>query len=53
MVDGTGLTTVPGVWAVGNAMGFAEQVVNAAAGGYRAGAFINGELLLADLDATP
>ncbi|WP_406417740.1 NAD(P)/FAD-dependent oxidoreductase [Streptomyces sp. NBC_01614] len=53
VVDGTGLTTVPGVWAVGNAMGFAEQVVNAAAGGYRAGAFINGELLLADLDATP
>jgi thioredoxin reductase len=53
VVDGTGLTTVPGVWAVGNAMGFAEQVVNAAAGGYRAGAFINGELLLTDLDATP
>ncbi|MFE5916944.1 NAD(P)/FAD-dependent oxidoreductase [Streptomyces sp. NPDC056468] len=52
VVDGTGLTTVPGVWAVGNAMGFAEQVVNAAAGGYRAGAFINGELLMADLDAT-
>ncbi|MGW6735323.1 NAD(P)/FAD-dependent oxidoreductase [Streptomyces sp. NPDC055013] len=52
VVDGTGLTTVPGVWAVGNAMGFAEQVVNAAAGGYRAGAFINGELLMADLDET-
>ncbi|MCF1594088.1 NAD(P)/FAD-dependent oxidoreductase [Streptomyces muensis] len=53
VVDPTGLTSVPGVWAVGNAMGFSEQVVNAAAGGYRAGAFINGELLLADLDATP
>lgn len=53
VVDPTGLTSVPGAWAVGNAMGFAEQVVNAAAGGYRAGAFINGELLLADLDATP
>ncbi|WP_405875185.1 NAD(P)/FAD-dependent oxidoreductase [Streptomyces sp. NBC_00005] len=51
VVDPTGLTTVPGVWAVGNAMGFAEQVVNAAAGGYRAGATINGELLMADLDA--
>ncbi|MFF4360940.1 NAD(P)/FAD-dependent oxidoreductase [Streptomyces sp. NPDC001604] len=51
VVDPTGLTTVPGVWAVGNAMGFAEQVVNAAAGGYRAGAFINGELLMTDLDA--
>jgi thioredoxin reductase len=51
VVDPTGLTTVPGVWAVGNAMGFAEQVVNAAAGGYRAGATINGELLMTDLDA--
>ncbi|MER8008196.1 NAD(P)/FAD-dependent oxidoreductase [Streptomyces sp. NPDC094149] len=52
VVDETGLTTVPGVWAAGNAMGFAEQVVNAAAGGYRAGATINGELLMTDLDAT-
>ncbi|AZQ33141.1 NAD(P)/FAD-dependent oxidoreductase [Streptomyces cyaneochromogenes] len=50
VVDPTGLTSVPGVWAVGNAMGFSEQVVNAAAGGYRAGAFINGELLMSDLD---
>ncbi|MDN3027786.1 NAD(P)/FAD-dependent oxidoreductase [Streptomyces sp. S.PB5] len=53
VVDPTGLTSVPGVWAVGNAMGFAEQVINAAAGGYRAGATINGELLMTDLDATP
>ncbi|MEV7885741.1 NAD(P)/FAD-dependent oxidoreductase [Streptomyces sp. NPDC002817] len=52
VVDPTGLTSVPGVWAVGNAMGFGEQVINAAAGGYRAGATINGELLMADLDAT-
>ncbi|MFC5218159.1 NAD(P)/FAD-dependent oxidoreductase [Streptomyces coerulescens] len=52
VVDPTGLTSVPGVWAVGNAMGFSEQVINAAAGGYRAGAFINGELLFADLDKT-
>jgi thioredoxin reductase len=51
VVDETGLTTVPGVWAVGNAMGFAEQVVNAASAGYRAGATINGELLMTDLDA--
>jgi thioredoxin reductase len=50
-VDATGLTSVPGVWCAGNAMGFAEQVVNAAAGGYRAGSVINGELLMADLDA--
>ncbi|XUL86589.1 NAD(P)/FAD-dependent oxidoreductase [Streptomyces galilaeus] len=51
VVDPTGLTTVPGVWAVGNAMGFGEQVVNAASAGYRAGATINGELLMTDLDA--
>ncbi|MDQ0603597.1 thioredoxin reductase [Streptomyces canus] len=53
VVDPTGQTTVPGVWAAGNAMGFGEQVVNAAAGGYRAGATINGDLLMTDLDATP
>ncbi|MEH0662722.1 NAD(P)/FAD-dependent oxidoreductase [Streptomyces stelliscabiei] len=51
VVDPTGRTTVPGVWAVGNAMGFSEQVVNAASSGYRAGATINGDLLMADLDA--
>ncbi|MFI6491183.1 NAD(P)/FAD-dependent oxidoreductase [Streptomyces sp. NPDC050564] len=51
VIDETGLTTVPGVWAAGNAIGFAEQVVNAAAGGYRAAATLNGELLFADLDA--
>ncbi|MDX2681548.1 NAD(P)/FAD-dependent oxidoreductase [Streptomyces sp. NY05-11A] len=51
VVDGRGLTTVPGLWAAGNASGFAEQVVNAASRGYRAGAAINGELLFADLDA--
>ncbi|QOV45345.1 NAD(P)/FAD-dependent oxidoreductase [Streptomyces chromofuscus] len=51
VVDATGQTTVPGVWAAGNAVGFAEQVVNAASGGYRAGATINGELLMSDLDA--
>ncbi|MFJ1811952.1 MULTISPECIES: NAD(P)/FAD-dependent oxidoreductase [unclassified Streptomyces] len=51
VVDGRGLTTVPGLWAAGNASGFAEQVVNAASRGYRAGAAINGELLMGDLDA--
>ncbi|MFD5634909.1 NAD(P)/FAD-dependent oxidoreductase [Streptomyces sp. NPDC127077] len=51
VVDPTGLTSVPGVWAAGNAAGFAEQVVNAASGGYRAAATLNGELLFADLDA--
>ncbi|MFG2790172.1 NAD(P)/FAD-dependent oxidoreductase [Streptomyces sp. NPDC048419] len=51
VIDERGLTTVPGLWAAGNASGFAEQVVNAASRGYRAGATINGELLMADLDA--
>ncbi|MFG2437580.1 NAD(P)/FAD-dependent oxidoreductase [Streptomyces sp. NPDC048508] len=52
VTDPTGLTSVPGVWAAGNAAGFAEQVVNAASGGYRAAATLNGELLFTDLDAT-
>ncbi|CAM5248015.1 NAD(P)/FAD-dependent oxidoreductase [Streptomyces aurantiogriseus] len=51
VVDARGLTTVPGLWAAGNASGFAEQVINAASRGYRAGAAINGELLMSDLDA--
>jgi thioredoxin reductase len=51
VTDERGLTTVPGLWAAGNAGGFAEQVINAASRGYRAGAAINGELLFADLDA--
>ncbi|WP_435841988.1 NAD(P)/FAD-dependent oxidoreductase [Streptomyces hirsutus] len=51
VVDPTGLTSVPGVWAAGNAVGFAEQVVHAASGGYRAAAAIVGDLLMADLDA--
>ncbi|WP_328637008.1 NAD(P)/FAD-dependent oxidoreductase [Streptomyces canus] len=52
VVDGNGQTTVPGVYAVGNAAGFADQVINAASAGYRAAATINGELLMSDLDAT-
>lgn len=51
VIDERGLTSVPGLWAAGNASGFAEQVINAASRGYRAGAAINGELLFADLDA--
>ncbi|MFE9774489.1 NAD(P)/FAD-dependent oxidoreductase [Streptomyces sp. NPDC005931] len=51
VVDPTGLTTVPGVWAAGNAVGFAEQVVHAAGGGYRAAAAIVGDLLMSELDA--
>ncbi|WP_432136942.1 NAD(P)/FAD-dependent oxidoreductase [Streptomyces sp. bgisy154] len=51
VIDERGLTTVPGLWAAGNASGFSEQVVNAASRGYRAGAAINGELLMSDLDS--
>jgi thioredoxin reductase len=51
VIDERGLTSVPGLWAAGNASGFAEQVINAASRSYRAGATINGELLMADLDA--
>jgi thioredoxin reductase len=51
VVDPTGLTTVPGAWAAGNAIGFAEQVVHAASGGYRAASAIVGDLLMTDLDA--
>ncbi|WP_374201230.1 NAD(P)/FAD-dependent oxidoreductase [Streptomyces mayonensis] len=51
VVDATGRTTVPGVWTAGNAMGFAEQVVHAASGGYRAAAAIVGDLIMSDLDA--
>ncbi|MFD0141879.1 MULTISPECIES: NAD(P)/FAD-dependent oxidoreductase [unclassified Streptomyces] len=49
-VDETGRTSVPGVWAAGNAIGAQEQVINAASGGYRAGVAINTELLMNDLD---
>ncbi|MCX3061233.1 NAD(P)/FAD-dependent oxidoreductase [Streptomyces beihaiensis] len=49
-VDPTGLTSVPGVWAVGNATGANEQVVNAASAGYRAGLTLHVQLLHADLE---
>lgn len=48
-VDPTGRTSVPGVWAVGNAAGPTEQVVNAVSAGYRAGQTINAELTFLDL----
>jgi thioredoxin reductase len=48
VVDATGLTTVSGVWAAGNAIGFSEQVVHAASGGYRAASAIVGDLLMTD-----
>ncbi|MEU4269937.1 NAD(P)/FAD-dependent oxidoreductase [Streptomyces sp. NPDC026092] len=49
-VDETGRTSVPGVWAAGNAIGAQEQVINAASGSYRAGVTINMELIMEDLD---
>ncbi|MFF8835356.1 NAD(P)/FAD-dependent oxidoreductase [Streptomyces sp. NPDC015130] len=49
-VDGTGRTSVPGVWAAGNVTGPREQVVDAVALGHRAGVTINNELLLGDLE---
>jgi thioredoxin reductase len=52
VVDPTGRTTVPGVWTAGNAMGFAEQVVHAASGGYRAATAVVGDLIMSNLDAT-
>ncbi|GAA4792436.1 NAD(P)/FAD-dependent oxidoreductase [Streptomyces ziwulingensis] len=52
VVDPTGLTSVPGVYTAGNAMGFAEQVVHAVSGGYRAASAIVGDLIMSDLDAT-
>ncbi|MEU6992114.1 NAD(P)/FAD-dependent oxidoreductase [Streptomyces sp. NPDC046465] len=51
-VDETGRTSVPGVWAVGNAAGPAEQVINAASAGYRAGATVNAELVMTDIEAS-
>ncbi|MEU2440360.1 NAD(P)/FAD-dependent oxidoreductase [Streptomyces rubradiris] len=51
VIDERGLTSVPGLWAAGNASGPTEQVVNAASRGYRAGVAINAELLMTDLDA--
>ncbi|QUI30392.1 NAD(P)/FAD-dependent oxidoreductase [Streptomyces alfalfae] len=50
-LDEMGRTSVPGVWAVGNAASAMEQVINAASAGYRAGVVINAELVMADIDA--
>ncbi|CAM5613298.1 NAD(P)/FAD-dependent oxidoreductase OS=Streptomyces alboniger OX=132473 GN=CP975_03775 PE=4 SV=1 [Streptomyces alboniger] len=50
-LDEVGRTSVPGVWAVGNAAAAMEQVINAASAGYRACTMINAELVMADIDA--
>ncbi|EFF89794.1 pyridine nucleotide-disulfide oxidoreductase domain-containing protein [Streptomyces sp. e14] len=49
VIDERGLTSVPGLWAAGNASGFAEQVITRPAEA-TARAAINGELLFAELD---
>jgi thioredoxin reductase len=43
--DPTGATEVPGVWVAGNVTGLMDQVIAAAAGGVRAGAAINADLI--------
>ena len=43
--DPTGATAVPGVWVAGNVTDLAAQLVQAAAGGGRAGSMINADLL--------
>ncbi|MET8203728.1 NAD(P)/FAD-dependent oxidoreductase [Micromonospora taraxaci] len=48
--DETGRTSVPGVWAAGNATDLSAQVGAAAAGGARAAAHLNADLVTEDTD---
>jgi thioredoxin reductase len=50
VTDETGLSSVPGVWIVGNAASATEQVVHAASGGYKAAQALSASLVLEDLD---
>jgi thioredoxin reductase len=47
--DATGATAVPGVWVAGNVTDLQAQVVVAAAGGVRAGAAVNADLVTEDV----
>jgi thioredoxin reductase len=47
--DPTGATSVPGVWAAGNVADVMAQVVASAAGGMKAGAMINADLVAEDV----
>lgn len=47
-VDSWGKTPVPGVWAAGNITDLSATVLTSAAAGARAGAIINGELVMED-----
>lgn len=49
-VDGTGRTSVPGVWAVGNATSPAANVPIALGAGAMAGAMVNADLVEADIE---
>jgi thioredoxin reductase len=48
VVDATGRTPVPGVWAAGNVTDLSAQVGGAAAAGAMAAAHINGDLVMAE-----
>lgn len=49
VVNGAGVTSVPGVWAIGNAVSSAHKVIHAAASGTTAAEAVNEDLLYADL----
>ena len=50
LVDGTGLTSVPGVWAAGNVADPRAQVITAAGAGSAAAIAINADLVQEDVD---
>ncbi len=47
--DPMGATKIEGVWVAGNVSNLMDQVVSAAAAGVRAGAAVNGDLVLEDI----
>jgi thioredoxin reductase len=51
-VDGAGRTSVPGVWAAGNAANPRAQVITAAGEGSAVAIAINTELVADDIDRT-
>ena len=50
LVDGTGLTSVPGVWAAGNAADPRAQVITSAGAGSAAAIAINADLVREDVE---
>ena len=50
LVDGTGLTSVPGVWAAGNVADPRAQVITSAGAGSAAAIAINAELVQEDVE---